>query len=309
MTIHIRKRVLIFNVFLICIIICTRLDCIANGQSCPFFGDVKRKEEAHKGNEGIGLAQAAHRVLLQSDESSSDTANEDDDKLKAVNDHLFSFHNRERGRRLTNALKTGVLSTCEGKMSLCFLGKEPDGETRQFPYLPWWDCTSHSMPSTTDRYTTTKEMSHIALSTYLLLNPVADGISPDGETHGRIVEYLNALKEAQHMQVNETTFPSCPSDFPWSKNCWPGVDLLQNEQEIMNLATSMLDTAARGDPVQRTHLNAFAANTKDLLVNNLNVAVRDRVRKTRAFCPKKYERVLVLYTLHNRNSCIYIFTT
>ena len=82
MAIHIRKREIIFNVFLICIIICTRLDCIAHGQSCPFFGDVKRKEEAHKANEGIGLAQAAHRVLLQSDESSSDTANEDDDSYE-----------------------------------------------------------------------------------------------------------------------------------------------------------------------------------------------------------------------------------
>lgn len=264
------------RLFLISCIIFTQwlgLAKTASGQSCPFSGDTKYNRKTDERDS----FNSNRRSELKSDHVPIIDINDTNDKLKQVNDHLFSFHNRERGRRLTQALEKGIVTTCEGKTSLCVLEKEPSGSNKQFPYLPEWDCTSHSMPSTTERYTVTKEMSHIALSTYLLLNPLTDGIEPDLDNHGRVLDYLKDLKDAEKIQVDNSTFPTCPSTFPWSEGCWPDIDLLTNQQNIMTFATSMLDVAARGDPVKRDNLEQFAANTKNLLVNNLNVAVRDRV--------------------------------
>ena len=215
---------------------------------------------------------------------------EDNDILGALNSLLPEFHNQERGRRLSNALKKGVMTTCESNLSLCFLADEKVSNATQtvFPYLPNWDCTSHSMPMTTNRYLTTKEVSHISLSTYLLLSAFAEGEVPANATASKgkdINKFLSDVMDARLAQVNVSTFPDCPPQAsPWSRSCWPNVDLLANEEHIVGNAVEMLaradPTASEGGGISPAALIAFARDTSPMLIQNLRVAARDQVRQS-----------------------------
>ena len=236
--------------------------------ACPFFSE--NFEMAHQ--------KTRHQLGV-----TAEVGDDDGDDLKQVNHELFGFHNSERGRRLADQLQKGVITTCEGKISLCFLGEDSghDSDDAKVPYLPWWDC-SHATPSNTDRYTTAKEVSHISLSTYLLLNPLAEGavVGPDsGDLRAKVEEYMKLVSKAQGSQVNNATFPDCPTsnDYPWSSNCWPNVHLLDNERTIVESAVATLSAAGSGGGMSKEQLDAFAFGLKENLVANLNVAARDRI--------------------------------